>query len=673
MVIMLVVFSACDKDEATSPPIPLHADAGINQTTTPFKEITLDGSASEGPDGFLYEWSYSGNVPEDEINFQDITTAHPTFVPPTNDVYTFTLEVISGEDSSKDQVTIITAGAVEIGGTLTENMILTNIQPDAELPDYIVTSDLVVDDGFVLSVADENVRIEFRSGTGIYIKAGGHFTNINEDPQIIAHNVVLYGDNGWKGILVENGKIFLTDAEISNAGAEAFVGLDEAGVIILSGINTSIERVSNNEFINSQSYDILALNQITGSGTVHSNRFSYKHPMKVPIVFLAFFSYNFPNIYPESHEYSILIPNSSGEMDVAHKNMFIFEPGGKFYIDGDFWAGSQIYAEGSTTIYMKEGAAILAEKKILARVTVGSIVFDGLDGAHWKGIASVFKVSNLAVDCQNVVIRNAGYGKIKIGAFEAEAPAALYTAASVGLLQKCSIINSGGYGYYNPSKEETFFELQSTIFKNTAMAAVRTNAMSVGQSFRLGKNNIFELTLGIPAFLVQGDGTPNEYYPWYGLGNDNFYLIDADILDGQRFTLEPGVILKFKAGRSLLRTNPNESLSFRGIANEPIILDGEAGTPGSWGGVYLGGRFGIEHVIIKNGGEFILPGATEKANVVSATPTGSNEFREMLNTTIANSAGYGIVVESGSLDYDFDNPQYNNTFTNNQQGDIIRK
>ena len=132
--------------------------------------------------------------------------------------------------------------------------------------------------------------------------------------------------------------------------------------------------------------------------------------------------------------------------------------------------------------------------------------------------------------------------------------------------------------------------------------------------------------------------------------------------------------MKFKSGRSLLRTNSEYVISLRGIASHPIILDSEAGTPGTWGGLYLGtSRFGMEHVIIRNGGEFVLPNATEEANIVSASPESDNDFREMINTTISNSAGYGIVVESNTVDFDFENPEYNNIFENNSQGNILRK
>ena len=43
------------------------------------------------------------------------------------------------------------------------------------------------------------------------------------------------------------------------------------------------------------------------------------------------------------------------------------------------------------------------------------------------------------------------------------------------------------------------------------------------------------------------------------------------------------------------------------------------------------------------------------------------------NTSVTGSAGYGIVVESGTIDFDFENPNKNNTFTNNASGTVLVK
>ena len=97
------------------------------------------------------------SVPENEINFIGQTTPNPTFVPPTDEAYFFTLRTSFGEDSDTDEVTVIASGAVEIGGTLTEDLALKNIQPDESKPDYIVTTTLTVENGLILSIVEDHV------------------------------------------------------------------------------------------------------------------------------------------------------------------------------------------------------------------------------------------------------------------------------------------------------------------------------------------------------------------------------------------------------------------------------------------------------------------------------------------------------------------------------------
>ena len=192
-------------------------------------------------------------------------------------------------------------------------------------------------------------------------------------------------------------------------------------------------------------------------------------------------------------------------------------------------------------------------------------------------------------------------------------------------------------------------------------------------------NLSFDLNPDVPAILVQGDGRAE--LKWRDLGESNFYLVDANIkadpISG--FDLAPGVHMKFRSGR-YFKYSPggsgNSQLLWLGTEDEPIILEGENDEPGSWGGIYLGGTdayFKLDHCIIRNGGEFILPGATEKANVISAYQAGWYDLILFTNNTISGSAGYGIVVEAGSYNPEFDDTAKNNEFYDNTSGNILVK
>ena len=71
-----------DTDHTTVVAEGVLASAGENQNVKTNAVVTLDGSASIGPEGVSYSWTYQGEVPEADINFQDINTEKPTFTPP---------------------------------------------------------------------------------------------------------------------------------------------------------------------------------------------------------------------------------------------------------------------------------------------------------------------------------------------------------------------------------------------------------------------------------------------------------------------------------------------------------------------------------------------------------------------------------------------------------------
>ena len=130
IILSLFINYSCSEDEIPDP-IDLVADAGSSQQVKPFDKVTLDGTGSTGPEGFTYEWTYIGDVPEEEISFEGKNTAQPTFIPPIGDIYTFILKVTSGSDTDEDDVVISAGGAIEIGGTLTEDMELENGEPNS--------------------------------------------------------------------------------------------------------------------------------------------------------------------------------------------------------------------------------------------------------------------------------------------------------------------------------------------------------------------------------------------------------------------------------------------------------------------------------------------------------------------------------------------------------------
>ena len=128
-----------------------------------------------------------------------------------------------------------------------------------------------------------------------------------------------------------------------------------------------------------------------------------------------------PNIYPESYDYVHLIPGGANTKDVITATSFIFasKSSGKYFIDGDFWAGNGIIVGAGCEIYMKEGAGILAEEGFGTQGRSGyEVTISGIDGKNWKGIAAVQTgLQNSNISIRSTTIKNAGYGIIEMGGF----------------------------------------------------------------------------------------------------------------------------------------------------------------------------------------------------------------------------------------------------------------
>ncbi len=546
----ILTFSSCSDDDPVSPPddqpTALNAKAGLNQEAEINETVTLDGSKSTGPSGFTYSWTYTGKIPESEINFQNKTTAKPTFVLPSAGLYEFTLTIAHGDSSNSDETTVLVGGAIELGGTLTEDLKLRNIQSDASKPDYIVKSDLVVPAGITLSIVEDDVKIGFESETGIYVD-GGKITNETEG-QDDSFLTEFFGENGWKGIWVKDGEININHSLIINTGSAKFSGLEEAAAVTLSGGTTQLTSFSDNSFINSVSYDINVIDKFPEiSNSFMRNKFSFKIPIKAVITFLGFWSSDGQNIMPETFDYVHLIPSGANTKDVINNpNGFGFYPRGvDFFIDGDFWAGSYLSFGNGSTIYIKENSGILVGESLWSAGTENdSVTFTGINGTNWKGFAA-FELGSRSFKFSRII--NAGHGLMNIGEYTTKKEAAFYTARIVGArFENSEISNSNGFGYYNEQTELVADAISNTVFKNCKKAAIGINLASINQVLRSGHNNKFELEDGVPAVLVSKASLPPSG-GLYELGNGNYYLMDTNWEFDADFVINEGVYLKFKA------------------------------------------------------------------------------------------------------------------------------
>lgn len=660
---LLVIFFSCSEDVLQQ--TELTANAGPDQTVAPFTQVTLDGSASVG-ENLTYDWTYNGGpMSSAELVLSNSTSSDPSFVPTKNGVYNFTLEVTSGIRFSEDQVQITVSGALVIGGTLTQDLTLKDFEPNPEMPDYIISSDLIVPDGITLKVEDGsggNVHVKADNGKGIIIKAGGAM-RINS-----GSTNRFTSDTGWKGILVDGGIIDFSNVitTLDKAGSSVFEGQSLAAAVTLAGLVPKISNFTNVQFTNSPSHDILVASSVSTSvqdGVINSNVFSNSVPIKAPISFLPKIGFN---SYPTSFSYIHLVPSGAGTVDVT--STFTFPGGGKYFIDGDFTAGSPIVMS-NVIVYMKQGAGILSQKDL----TLTAATVKGLDGATWKGIAFASSSNQMAINSSS--IEDAGSDVFATGFFSTAVKAALYfSSGGNSTFSNSSIVDSGGYGIFSDDQFAQI-NIQQSTFTGTTLAAIRTRLELIHNS--VGTGNSFTMPTGVAAVEVQVPNlTTSPLGTWNSLGVSNFYLISNNLRQsGGSWTLAPGVNLKFKSGKFL--ELEQGGFTAIGTSESPITFDSETGTAGSWAGIHVQTTTKFEYCRIKNGGEVLIlkngvTPATEKANIVFnyGGIISTNTFK---NNVISGSGGYGILVEAGKQNPDALNVVNNNGFSVNTSGDVIVK
>lgn len=669
MLIATTILFSCSEDDSGNPSNGLTANAGPDQTGAPFTTVTLDGSASTGPNGnsFNYEWIVQGG-PE-SFFLDNSSTANPSFEPTKNGIYQFTLRITNGSEFSEDQVQITVTGAVELSGTLTENTTLKDIDTDSSMPDYLITSDLIIPSGITLTFDDPNnsgnsgVVVKVAEGAGIIIQDGATLRATTSG------NHKFTSDTGWKGLLVDGGTIDVSVlTTIENAGSAPFDGQSEAAAVTFAGTTPSISAFSQVAFVNSASYDFLVVTPVSGSDAVVSNvTFSNAKPIKAPVSFVNSIGFN---TYPAAYDYIHLQPSGGSTIDALPGGQtFLFRAGAKFYLDEDFLAGSPVSMQG-VTILMKAGAGILAQSSLSI---TSSSVLKGLDDAPWKGIAYAGAGEQLVINSST--IDGGGSEVFNTGFFTSLEKAAVYFTNGTANLSGAEITNSGGYGVYNQTAIIPVV-IQSCTFTNTAKSAYSGLITDIHSSVQ--QNNTFTMPAGVAAVEVRvTNPSQTPISTWRSLGGSNYYLFSGNVKQsGGSWTLSPGVNLKFKAGKTLALEQG--SFVAKGSALEPITFDGEAGTVGSWAGIHVQTLTKFEFCQIKNGGEVLIQKngvtpATEKANVVFDYGGGStaNTFK---NNTVSGSGGYGALVEAGKQDPDALNVANNNTFSiDNVSGNVIVK
>jgi len=653
----ILTFNACSKEDD---PIPLVANAGDDISATVATTVTLDGSKSTGPQGFTYQWSYQGSPAPDMNN---INSANATFVPMKNGTYTFKLRIEHNGQFNEDEVTVTVTGILSLPATISANFTLQDIEPDPTKPDYQANGLVTLQGGLLSSSVTQGLTIQFAENAGLVIEGGtADLTGLK-----------LTSTNGWKGIALKGGTLNTgSNTQLEKAGKSTFDGQTETASIVMTGGTIKLNQTTFSS--SSGTYDLL----ITGgnfSEDVFSTTFSTSIPIKSDIRYVSKFPSG--NTMPANYSYILLTtPGALTVITSPYNNGFQFYAY-KYLIDGDFSAGSNVHFNGGAQVFMKEGAGIFQSTLTLSsngcptcNPSTG-VVIEGINGTAWKGIA-IGAGGQLSLS--GIELKKAGSALFSTGSFSSSVRSAIFFGSSSnGSIGNTKITDSQNYGLYI-DQLGVYATVSNSTFTNSTNSAISVLANDV---YRVIANtsNTFSMPANVAAVEVRVPNPSNNspIGTWQPLGSTNYYLFSGHVIQSSPWTLSAGTRLKFKTGRSL---RINASFTAVGTANEPILLDSEAGTTGTWSGVILESVYNMQYCQIKNGGELNIfnsnnSPSSEKANVVFNY--GGIQSTTFKNNTITNSAGYGVLVEALKQNPDAGNAIHGNTFSGNTSGNIIVK
>jgi len=165
----------------------------------------------------------------------------------------------------------------------------------------------------------------------------------------------------------------------------------------------------------------------------------------------------------------------------------------------------------------------------------------------------------------------------------------------------------------------------------------------------LQNNVIGSYSSSVPAIEVR-DGKSDNLGTWTNLDVEIDYLIIEDVIlrPTKSMTIEPGTNLRFASGvlYSILGSLDASGVSFSGAEQ----------TAGYWEGISIStdDLVTLDNCTIRDGGG----GAEDKANLV-IQPAAVNV--SITNSSITNSAGYGVIIKAGASGFSINEPASNNT------------
>lgn len=636
-IILLVSLFSCNKGDSDA---DLIADAGPDTTAHIGDTIMLDASQSFGRNYDLL-WSIQSQPANDTVYWASTDSAF--FIPSLNGTYSLKLRISKSNEWDEDFMTVVVAGAIALHGVISNDTILGKVNTGDD-PDYIVTSDLTV--AATLDIIP-GVIFEFNDGTGLIISETGQMEIENVTFRAAA--------NKWKGIHLKGPRTVMVSCLVKDGGSGSFTAeATENANILLSG--NTVASFSGNTFESSGGYGmvvkdnaVLMPDNVSATPALANNKFvaNLSGPMLIPAGVLSRLAS--PGLTTETENTFITIYESvyaSGEPVEAVLSDF----GLPYKLTGLVKFNKSMTILPGAEVYFTRTAGIIVTGNLNINGSSSSpVVIDGLTGTggSWYGIW--VKGGSTLITYGSIL--NAGYRPLE-GLSE---PAAL-TVENTLIMQNSVVSGSSGIGIH--LKDNAYIQYQENFSGNTlqnnAISAIRLGFDDVHKIVE--NNTINAYSESVPAIEVR-DGRSDNLGTWKNLDSDIDYLIieDVTLRSTKSMSIESGSILRFASGTlfSILGSLDASGVTFGGLQQ----------TAGWWDGISIStdNQVVLNNCIIHDGGG----GLTDKANIVIQPAAVSVSIT---NSSIINSAGYGVIIKAGASVFGINEPVSNNTLEGEMGG-----
>lgn len=669
---IVVLLAACsgDDDAANADTTnTLTANAGVDQNIATLVEVVLDGTASSDSANAVFEYSWAFiSRPNGSLSvLEAANTASPSFLPDLNGVYEIRLTIRNAEFESSDTVSVTVSQAtpntaIELGGAIREDMVLTNTVATPGVPDYCVTRN--IDLSAVMTI-EPGVEIQFAPDV--------EFVVSGDDAALVArgtdanHIVFTAKDTSrpWRGlafVLAGDFRNELDYVDISYAGIDLISIVDREASLGVSSFSQL--SVTNTTITNSASAGMFIESDVALNAFANN---SFSNNAGRPLVLAAeqvaildaasSFSQNNGDNSIEIHNGSIATGEAVSWVNIEDGTPYVVTSDINLSDKLTISPGVELRFDVDRSFVVDGDGAIIAEG-----TAEDPIVFTAVETtAPWRGIAVLS--DNFENTLDHVMISYAGADLISI---VDEKVALGISSFGVLSVSNTTIAHSVNHGMLiERNVDASGFE--NNNFENNAGTPLIVSVQSLHQldtATRFGASN------GANFVEVLG-GTSNESseISWSGFSDGTpFFVSDNINVRGEGVTVAPNTTFQF-ASDTFIRIDGNDTFfsAEGGNASGRIVFTAfNQSLP--WRGMSFltdNVRNTLDFVEVSYAGSSALGNISRRANV----GVGSFNRLELTNAVITHGEGYGVVVNS-SAEVNL-NIEASNDLSNNALGNVF--